>query len=173
MTQVRRLLVLDDDPTLQGRYKKELESEGYQVSFATNGRDGLKKIREDRPDLVILDLALLGTDGLQVLGWILEESECLPLLVNSKDPVYPNQFTQRAVNVSLDKLKDLSRLKRAIRSLFEREHEVVGDWVPAHAVGRQQSPESPVPVPRKSSLADTGPERGQRWFAPLSLPWHR
>jgi DNA-binding response OmpR family regulator len=144
MNQVKRLLVLEGDQSLEGLYKEELEKEGYQVTFAAHGREGHRMLQEDRPDLVILDLALFGTDGLQVLGWLVEENKCLPVIMNSKDPVYPNQFMGWAADASLVKSYDLTQLKKAIRSLLKKEDEVAGERALALS-GLPAIPSGPVP----------------------------
>ena len=122
----KRLLVIDRDQSLQSRFQKELESEGYKVLFASNGLEGLKKVREEEPDLVILDLARLETGAVQVLGWLLEENRGVPVVMNSKHPAYPGEFMRWLVDAFLPKSADLSNLKKTVRSLLRREHPEAG-----------------------------------------------
>ncbi len=65
MTQ--RILVVDDEPDITGLVAYHLARMGYRVSTATNGQDALKAAREERPDLVVLDLMLPGVSGYEVL----------------------------------------------------------------------------------------------------------
>ena len=123
MIQEKRLLVIDTKKSLQGPYREELTSEGYRVSFEGNGHVGLTKTHEESLDLVILDLAILRTDGLQVLGWMHEEGKCWPMVMDSKDPVYPNQFMSWVANAFFGKSANSSNLKRTIRSFLQETKE--------------------------------------------------
>jgi DNA-binding response OmpR family regulator len=58
-----KILVIDDDPIFVKSTKAILESHGYQVDSAQNGEEGLAKMRQERPDLVLLDV---------MMDWILE-----------------------------------------------------------------------------------------------------
>lgn len=62
------VLIADDDPQFLDLLKTACESRGYRVETASTGKDALNKIIESRPDLVVLDLRLPDTDGLQVCG---------------------------------------------------------------------------------------------------------
>jgi two-component system alkaline phosphatase synthesis response regulator PhoP len=64
MTQ--RILVVDDDKEIVRFVRAYLEENGYQVLVAYDGETALKAIRCDRPDLVVLDLMLPDTNGLDV-----------------------------------------------------------------------------------------------------------
>ena len=65
MTQ--RILVVDDEPDITALVAYHLAKAGYRVSTAANGPDALRAAREERPDLVILDLMLPGASGYDVL----------------------------------------------------------------------------------------------------------
>ena len=66
MKRRRRILVVDDEPTVREVLRRYLEREGWQVSEAADGRSALQLLREDPPDLLILDLMLPGVDGLSI-----------------------------------------------------------------------------------------------------------
>lgn len=59
------VLVIDDDPSLRTRARFELAAAGLRVVEAEDGEDGLRQIRSQRPDLVILDVQLPGLDGFE------------------------------------------------------------------------------------------------------------
>ncbi len=65
MGQARILCVDDDRPTVT-IISAILKKEGYEVEIALNGNEGLKKAREMKPDLLILDIMMPGTDGYEV-----------------------------------------------------------------------------------------------------------
>src|SRR5689334_15910149 len=61
-----RILVVEDDPFFQRVLQKRLESEGYQVIIASDGREGMKAIVASEPDLVISDWMMPEVDGLEL-----------------------------------------------------------------------------------------------------------
>ncbi len=62
-----KILVVEDDSFLAGMYITKLGLEGFSVDLAGDGREGLKKAREWRPDLVLLDIVLPIMDGFSML----------------------------------------------------------------------------------------------------------
>jgi len=66
MQKQTKILVIDDDPDLQTAVKSVLESKFYQVVAALDGDEGLRKVVDERPDLVILDVIMPGKGGFEV-----------------------------------------------------------------------------------------------------------
>ncbi len=73
MTQ--RILVVDDEPDITALVAYHLAKAGFRVSTAANGTDALKAAREERPDIVILDLMLPGVSGYDVLAELRKREE--------------------------------------------------------------------------------------------------
>ena len=67
MEKKKKILLIEDDPDTLVYISKILKREGYEVEEAENGEEGLKKFREIKPDLVVLDIMLPGIDGWEVL----------------------------------------------------------------------------------------------------------
>lgn len=63
----RRILVIEDEPHMLDLIRITLEGAGFQVSGATTGQEGLERLRDEIPDLVILDLNLPDLSGFDVL----------------------------------------------------------------------------------------------------------
>ncbi len=63
MDRERKILVIDDDPIFVKSTKAILESHGYRVDSAKNGEEGLAKVKQEKPDLVLLDV---------MMNWVLE-----------------------------------------------------------------------------------------------------
>jgi signal transduction histidine kinase len=61
-----KVLVVDDDTNCREVLKDALDGEGYSISEAVDGRDALRAVAEDPPDLILLDVTMDGMDGLQV-----------------------------------------------------------------------------------------------------------
>jgi DNA-binding response OmpR family regulator len=62
----KKILIVEDSPAALILLKSILEKEGYLTIEAENGEDGLKKAKEEKPDLVITDTLLPGIDGFEV-----------------------------------------------------------------------------------------------------------
>ena len=62
----RRILVVDDEPSIVDAVSTALRYEGYEVQEATNGRDALAAVASQEPDLIVLDWMLPDLDGIEV-----------------------------------------------------------------------------------------------------------
>ena len=80
----RSVLVVDDEEAIAEAVRARLESEGYRVSVAADGSEAIRKAREDRPDLVVLDLMLPGMDGLEVCKEIQRDSWVPVLMLTAR-----------------------------------------------------------------------------------------
>ena len=69
-----QVLVIDDDSALAEMLGIVLRAEGFQAEFCEDGAKALKKFRDSKPDLVLLDLMLPGIDGIEVCKLIRNES---------------------------------------------------------------------------------------------------
>ena len=69
------ILVIEDDKFLRELMAQKLIREGFKISEAVDGEEGLKKIKEEKPGLVLLDLILPGIDGFEVLSRMKEDPE--------------------------------------------------------------------------------------------------
>jgi len=66
MPNQTKILVIDDDPDVHTVVKKILEPKSYEVISAYDGAEGLSKVVEERPDLIILDVIMPGKHGFDV-----------------------------------------------------------------------------------------------------------
>jgi two-component system alkaline phosphatase synthesis response regulator PhoP len=66
MNGKKRILVVDDEPDFVTVVKRNLEKEGFEVEVAYDGIEGLKKVRENPPDAVVLDVMMPEKDGYAV-----------------------------------------------------------------------------------------------------------
>ena len=71
----RTVLLIDDDPALSKMYKGLLEEEGYQVSLAHDGSEGLAILRQGfHPKLILLDMVMPGMNGEEFIEIITQEN---------------------------------------------------------------------------------------------------
>lgn len=66
----KRVLVVDDDPLVVKVLKDPLERAGYDVDTAYHGLDALKQVKENKPDLIILDILMPLLDGFKVARFL-------------------------------------------------------------------------------------------------------
>ena len=83
MERKAKILLIDDDSDFVAVTKLVLESKPYQVITAFNGDEGLKKAREERPDLIILDIIMPLKDGFMVCEQLKRDPELgkIPVLM--------------------------------------------------------------------------------------------
>ena len=83
----KKIAIIEDDIEISDMYKIKLELGGYVVVSAENGADGLKLIKSEKPDLVLLDLLLPEKDGYEVMEELRKSNDpyikSLPIVVIS------------------------------------------------------------------------------------------
>ena len=79
------VLVIDDEPQIRRLLRVTLEANGYSVSDAANGNDGIVQAAQARPDVILLDLGLPDLDGVEVLKRIREWSRVPILILSVRD----------------------------------------------------------------------------------------
>jgi DNA-binding response OmpR family regulator len=82
---MKKILIVEDDKFLRELIVQKLVKEGYETSEAIDGEQGIKKIKEEKPDIVLLDLILPGIDGFEVLSQKKEDANVaqIPVIVLS------------------------------------------------------------------------------------------
>ena len=83
-----KILVVDDSPTQLTNLVKIVQGEGHEVITATNGMEGIEKAREEKPDLILMDVVMPELNGFQATRKITKDAElgAIPvILVTTKD----------------------------------------------------------------------------------------
>lgn len=122
-----KLLVVEDEPSISGFVRRGLIFEGYSVEVAETGREALDRIRDNPPDLIILDLMLPEVDGIEVTRRVraAEQAEQLPnvpiLMLTARDAV-SDRITGLDVGADdyLVKPFDFDELLARVRALLRR-----------------------------------------------------
>lgn len=84
-----RILVVDDEPTIRELLTASLRFAGFEVASAADGHEALRAHRDNRPDLVVLDIMLPDMDGFEVLRHLRETDPELPVLfLTARDDVH-------------------------------------------------------------------------------------
>lgn len=117
----KKILVVDDEAQITRVLRHGLESAGYQVRTANDGRSGLETYRAWLPDLIITDLSMPGVDGLELCSRLRQLSEA-PILVLS---VKEDEATKvKALDLGADdyvaKPFGMAELTARVRALLRR-----------------------------------------------------
>lgn len=77
----KTILIIEDDKFLRELIAQKLIKEGYDIIEAIDGEEGMKRVKEEKPNLVLLDLILPGIDGFEVLSRMKEDPSLAPIPV--------------------------------------------------------------------------------------------
>lgn len=111
----KRILLVDDEESIQLLYREEFEDEGFTVDSAYNGIDALAKFQKDPPDLVILDINMPGMNGIEVLRQMKELRADLPIILSSAYQEYKQDFATWASEAYVVKSANMDELKATVR----------------------------------------------------------
>jgi two-component system nitrogen regulation response regulator NtrX len=139
-----RILVIDDEAAIRDSLRMILEYEDYEFLGAASGADGVASVKRDAPDLVILDIKMPGTNGLETLAEIRRLDEALPIAMISghgtiTDAMQATRlgafdfiekpFTSERVLVTVAKgleVRELRQENRELKLAMESKYEIVG-----------------------------------------------
>lgn len=80
-----KILIVDDEKPITDIIKYNLEKEGYETAIAFDGEAALEKVKEENPDLIILDLMLPKIDGLEVARQVRKTKDTPIIMLTAKD----------------------------------------------------------------------------------------
>ncbi len=85
---MKKVLIVDDDVDIRKVVSKLIEKSGYQAMEAKNGVEGMGKVREDKPDLIILDMLMPKESGIRMYHELKTEESLkdIPVIVLSAIP---------------------------------------------------------------------------------------
>ena len=81
MTELRKVLVVDDDPVVRKSFNRVLSGKGYAVITAENGEEALRKLAEEKYDVVYTDIRMPGMDGLEVAERVRARRPWTPVVI--------------------------------------------------------------------------------------------
>ena len=120
----RKILLADDSVTAQNMGRKILADAGYEVITVNNGSAALKRINEQRPDLIVLDVYMPGYSGLEVCQRLKEAAETsrLPILltVGKLEPFKPEEAKRVRADGFIVKPFEASELLSALSKLEDK-----------------------------------------------------
>ncbi len=135
-----RILVVDDDPIQVKLAQTTLNKAGYTIVSASNGVDGLRSAKREKPDLIILDVNMPGIDGFEVARQIRQspvtKHVMILMLTASTDANYKVLAFSIGVDDYLTKPYDIGELVARVSSLLRRSEQVKKDNFEEVAEGR-------------------------------------
>ena len=79
----QKILVVDDESTVTDLISLILTEEGYEVSTAQNGKEGLKQFESVGPDLIITDIIMPDMEGIEFIKALVKKKKNIPIIVMS------------------------------------------------------------------------------------------
>lgn len=117
-----KILIVDDEAYIRMLYKKELESEGYQVGLAATAREAFDLLAAGQFDIIILDIELGDDNGLELLNEIRQNYRNCGIILNSAYSTYKADFQSWLADAYIMKSSNLEPLKNKIRDLLKKDH---------------------------------------------------
>ena len=107
---MKTILLVEDDPFLIDIYSSKLKEGGFEVDLAGNGEISMERIKEKRPDLILLDLVLPHVDGWEVLKTIRADAKlsAVPVVI----------FSNLGQKSDIDKGMELGATKYLIKAQY-------------------------------------------------------
>jgi two-component system response regulator TctD len=122
MFQGMKLLLVEDDPSMQTTLKRTLQNRGMEVELCSDGRSALERWKSAPPDVVMLDLTLPGMDGLLVLEEARKSGLATPVLILTARGTVGDRIIglNTGADDYLPKPFDLDELEARLRALHRR-----------------------------------------------------
>jgi DNA-binding response OmpR family regulator len=114
-----KVLIVDDEKHIRLLYSEELKEEGYDVATAADGTDILNLIGREKPDVIVLDIKMVSSNGLDVLQEIRNTFYNLPVILCSAYGSYKVDVKSIAADAYVVKSSDLTELKKKIAQVLE------------------------------------------------------
>ncbi len=99
---MKTILLIDDEPDQILMIGERLKAQGYNFISARNGEEGLKMVKNEKPDLVIVDLVIPKVDGFEVCRCIKQDSETKDIPVIMVSAYGMKEFGKAAVEIGAD-----------------------------------------------------------------------
>jgi CheY-like chemotaxis protein len=112
------ILLAEDDKNQRLLYEQELRFEGYETITAIDGKDALEKVRKQPPDIIIMDINMPGMDGIEAMGRILSKNKGIPMIINTADSSYKDNYMSWIADAYIIKSSDLTELKNKIKEMI-------------------------------------------------------
>lgn len=100
---MKTILLIEDDPFLVDLYTTKFKEIGFEVEVATNGREGLRKMKVKKPDILLLDIVLPAINGWEILGEMKRDEGLKDLKVVILSNLTSKEEVERGLKLGADK----------------------------------------------------------------------
>jgi len=114
-----KILIVDDEEHIRYLYSEELSEAGYEVITADSGYKLMERIEEEKPDLIVLDIKMVGYDGLDLLQDIRNNFYDLPVVLCTAYDTFKRDMKSIAADFYVIKSFDLTELKNKVAMALE------------------------------------------------------
>ncbi len=114
-----KILIVDDEEHIRYLYSEELSESGYEVITADSGYKLMERIEEEKPDLIVLDIKMVGYDGLDLLQDIRNNFYDLPVVLCTAYDTFKRDMKSIAADFYVIKSFDLTELKSKVAMALE------------------------------------------------------
>jgi DNA-binding response OmpR family regulator len=108
-----KFLLVDNNESIQRWHKKELEEEGYEIIISSTGEEALKKLKTEKPDIIIMEFLLPDIDGAVLIRKIKSKRPGIPLLLSTAFD-FQELFKKLSLDAYVMKSSNLRELKEEI-----------------------------------------------------------
>ena len=115
------ILLVEDDKNQRLLYEQELGLEGYEIVTAADGKEGLRKVEERQPNLIIMDINMPKMNGIEAMGKVVSKHKNIPIIIYTAYSSYKDNFLSWLADAYLIKSSDLTELKNKIKELLTKE----------------------------------------------------
>jgi two-component system KDP operon response regulator KdpE len=116
----RRVLVVDDTPSVRILLKRALPVHGFEVSEAENATEGIEKARNEQPDVIVLDMQMPEISGAEAIGPLKEGAPNARILIySSEDERVVRKVIDLGADSYFDKMGPISDMAAEINRLLE------------------------------------------------------
>ena len=118
----KRILLIDDSKFARMRLRKPLEEAGITISEANGGAEGLQRVKESRPDLVVCDVNMPDIEGPEVVKMIYAYDPTIPVVMLTANPDRDLKFAVIDYNVRafMSKIHQIEKIAEKIVKVLER-----------------------------------------------------
>ncbi|MFC1809244.1 response regulator [Candidatus Omnitrophota bacterium] len=118
-----RILLIDDEPVFCSNFKTFMQMHKYECHIAVNGKEGMEKIRAEKPELVVLDILMPNMDGYTMLRELKKNNISVPCIILTAREKLKDLFEMESVSRFISKPIEMSALKKIIDNVLKEEKE--------------------------------------------------
>ena len=116
----KKILVVDDEPNIIKLLESRLSHSGYDIITAVDGKTCLKKAKDEKPDLILLDIILPGLNGFEVCKHLKKDQETkdIPILIMSGYQVETGRLKNHTMKESIPMIEKPFSIEQLDRMVY-------------------------------------------------------